>query len=86
MRENIKPTKTKIRGTAWVGLWNNGEPGWLAPRFVSDGHPESLNDDQLKALGILSNNEVCPGDMYRAEITIKLKKTKRGRFIVRRAK
>lgn len=73
---NVKPSKRRIKGTGWTGVWLDGTPGWFTTEHVYDGTSWGHKTSNPNAAG-------CR--FYRCEITVRLLRDKRGRFIVRRA-
>lgn len=83
----LKPKRTVVKGIGWTGLYSDGDPGWCLSTFLEPDGESSLSGDQREVLRIDESHKMwAKGDMYRVEITLKLLKNKKGKFITKRAR
>lgn len=80
-----QPKRNKMTTTAWTGLWHDGELGW---RFSPYLHPlgSSRARDVTNPLHITAFVPSVTDRFFKVQVTIKLLKDKRGRYITRRGK
>jgi hypothetical protein len=79
----------KVVGYGWCGTYHgSGEHrlGWQLSEYISHKQESPLNENQRKALGLISNRHFADSDMWRVKVTIEPVKNKGGKYIVKRFK
>lgn len=85
MPQPQQPKRNKLTTTAWTGLWCDGEPGWrFSPYLFPNGYSTARDVTHPTHLGHFVPS--VDDRFYKVEVTIKLLKDTRGRYIVRRGK
>ena len=72
----MKPKRDKIKSLAWTGLWKDGSPGWYTSEFLGQPKARTGAHPNYSLKGSLET-------VYRCEVTVRLLKDKRGRYITK---